>query len=212
MIVIGVAGGVASGKSLVTNCFRHFGATIIDGDRIGHEVLKQSDLIQQIVHRWGDGILNGDQIDRSLLAKIVFAPTPEGPAALLELERLTHPLIGDQIQLEIEQADQDASCQACVLDAPVMFKVGWDSLCDEIVFVDALVGIRIERARERGWPEGELEKRESNQVSVQVKRAKATQVIDNSGSMEATFNQTVETWLGWNLNLSADLRISSGLF
>jgi dephospho-CoA kinase len=212
MIVIGIAGGVASGKSLVTRCFRHFGAVVLDGDRMGHEVLQQRDLIQQVVDRWGDGILNGDQIDRTLLARIVFAPPPEGPTALLELERLTHPLIGDRIKSKIKQARQDKSCQACVLDAPVMFKVGWDLVCDEIVFVDVSKKIRIERARERGWLDGELEKRESNQTSIQLKRAKATCILDNSGSIEATFEQAVSLWLGWGLRLPSELRAPTGLF
>lgn len=212
MIVIGIAGGVASGKSLVTRCFGHFGAMVLDGDRIGHEVLQQHDLIQQVVHRWGDGILKGDQIDRSLLARIVFAPPPEGPAALLELERLTHPLIGGRIKSEIERARQDDSCQACVLDAPVMFKVGWDLLCDQIVFVEVSKKIRIERARERGWLDGELEKREANQTSVQEKRSRATCIVDNSGSIEATFEQAVEIWLGWGLSLPQELRVPSSLF
>ena len=212
MIVIGVAGGVASGKSLVTQCFQHFGATVLDGDQIGHEVLQQRELIRQIVDRWGDGILNGDQIDRSLLAKIVFARTPEGLASLQELEQMTHPRIGEKIKDKLKLARQDASCQACVLDAPVMFKVGWDKLCDKIVFVDVPERIRIERSKERGWSDGEVARRESNQVSIQLKRSKATDVIDNAGSVEATFNQAVKLWLEWRLDLPGELREPPSLF
>ena len=140
MLVIGIAGGVASGKSLVTRCFQHFGATVLDGDQVGHEVLQQTVLIQQIVDHFGDGILCDGQIDRSRLAHIVFAKAPEGPAALKKLEAITHPKIGEQIMQKLELARQDPECQACILDAPVMFKAGWDKMCNKLVFVDAPSG------------------------------------------------------------------------
>ena len=82
MLVIGIAGGVASGKSLVTDCFQHFGATVLDADQIGHEVLQRTVLVQQLVDQFGDGILSDGQVDRSRLARIVFAKAPEGPSAL----------------------------------------------------------------------------------------------------------------------------------
>jgi len=104
MLVIGIAGGVASGKSLVTDCFQHFGATVLDGDQIGHEVLQQNVLIQQIVDHFGDGILCDGRIDRSRLANIVFAKAPAGPHALKKLEAITHPKIGEEILRKLELA------------------------------------------------------------------------------------------------------------
>ena len=86
MLVIGIAGGVASGKSLVTRCFQHFGATVLDGDQVGHDVLQDAVLMQQIVDHFGDGILRDGQIDRFRLANIVFAKAPDGPLALKQLE------------------------------------------------------------------------------------------------------------------------------
>jgi dephospho-CoA kinase len=67
-----------------------------------------------------------------------------------------------------------------VLDAPVMFQSGWDRWCDRIVFVDCAPGLRRQRAAERGWPEGELERREAFQMSLGEKRRRSTDVIDNS--------------------------------
>ncbi len=212
MLVIGIAGGVASGKSLATDCFQHFGATVLDGDRIGHEVLQQTVLIQQIVDHFGDGILRDGQIDRSRLAEIVFAKAPDGPSALKTLEAITHPKIGEQILQRLEIARQDPNCQACVLDAPVMFKVGWDKLCDKIVFVDAPLETRNQRARARGWGSDELVKREKNQIAVEVKRQRATDIIDNSNSKESTFEQAAEMWLSWGLILAKDLLVPSTLF
>ena len=205
MLVIGIAGGVASGKSLVTQCFQHFGATVLDGDQIGHEVLQQNELIQQIVDHWGNGILSDGQIDRSRLSRIVFAKAPDGPSALKKLEAITHPKIGEKILHKLELARQDPNCQACVLDAPVMFKVGWDKLCDKIVFVDVPKQVRLDRARTRGWDDNELDKREANQISVDDKRKRATDIIDNSLTKEMTFQQATEKWIAWGLNLPYEL-------
>ena len=212
MLVIGIAGGVASGKSLVTHCFQHFGATVFDGDRIGHKVLQQAVLIQQIVDHFGDGILCDGQIDRSRLAHIVFAKAPEGPSALKRLESITHPAIGEEILSKLELARQDSNCQACVLDAPVMFKAGWDKLCNKLVFVDASLEIRKNRALDRGWDNNELAKREANQVSIATKRNRATDIIDNSHTKETTFQQAVDLWLAWGLNLPRELQQASSLF
>ena len=212
MLVIGIAGGVASGKSLVTRCFQHFGATVLDGDKVGHEVLQQAVLIQQIVDHFGDGILCDGQVDRSRLAHIVFAKAPDGPAALKKLEAITHPVIGEEIMRKLDLARQDSKCQACVLDAPVMFKAGWDKLCNKLVFVDAPLEIRINRASERGWDNNELAKREANQVSIETKRKRATDIIDNSRTKEITFQQAVNLWLAWELNLPRKLQQPSSLF
>ena len=107
MLVIGIAGGVASGKSLVTHCFQHFGATVLDGDQIGHQVLQQTLVMQQIVDHFGSGILSDGQISRSRLARIVFAKAPDGPSALKKLETITHPPIGEQILRKLEMSRLD---------------------------------------------------------------------------------------------------------
>ena len=212
MLVVGIAGGVASGKSLVTCCFQYFGATVLDGDQIGHEVLQQTLLIQQLVDHFGDGILSDGKIARSRLARIVFAKAPDGPSALKKLEAITHPQIGKRILAKLETARQDPSCQACVLDAPVMFKAGWDKLCDKIVFAEVPLEIRISRTRERGWDSDELSKREKNQMPVELKRQLATDVIDTSSTRESTFQQASKVWLDWGLHLPKELRVPSSLF
>jgi dephospho-CoA kinase len=212
MLVVGIAGGVASGKSLVARCFQHFGAEVLDGDRIGHEVLQEPEVIQQIVHRWGDGILDDGQISRPRLGRIVFGPPPDGPEALKHLERITHQRIGEEIQRRLDLARHDPSRQACVLDAALMFKVGWDQMCDRIVFVDTPLKIRIQRSRQRGWTAVEVEKREANQTSVLEKKSKSTDVIDSSKSKDATYRQAADLWRGWGLQLPVELFEPSTLF
>ena len=205
MVIIGIAGGIASGKSLVTSCFQHFGAKILDGDRVGHEVLTEPEVIAEIVDRWGSQVLSGGAIDRKQLALIVFAEGSEAASELQHLEQITHPRIGFRIKEQLDATQRAGTCPAVVLDAPVMFKVGWDQFCDHIVFVEAPLEVRRRRARERGWEDGELERREALQVSVELKRARSTDVIHNSGSKAETYRSAARLWTQWGLPTPATL-------
>jgi len=212
MLVVGIAGGVASGKSLVARCFQHFGARVLDADRVGHEVLKDAEVIDRIVVQFGDIVLQKGEIDRRALGRIVFDPSPDGAAALKRLEKITHPLIGIRIQKELSTLNSEFELPAVVLDAPVMFKANWDSMCDKIVFVHADIASRRERASQRGWDDDELARRESRQLPISEKRSKSTDLIDNSGSRKETFTQASTLWKSWGLSLSPELEFSSKLF
>jgi len=195
LIVIGLLGGVASGKSLVAKQFCSLGAKLLDGDRTGHEVLRLPEVEQAARRRWGDTIFGDDgRIDRKRLAKIVFAPPPSGPPELQYLEQLTHPLIGQRLAEQVDQLRVAGNVKAAVLDAPVMVKAGWHTLCDRIVFVDAPREVRLERARSRGWTDKDFAAREEAQESLEQKRQLADVVIDNSGSTELTQAQVERFW------------------
>ena len=151
MLVIGIAGGIASGKSLVADCFNHFGALVLDADQIGHEVLKDPTIINSIVELWGNIILKDGEVDRGALAKIVFDPGINGTKSLQQLEQITHPAIGKKIQAQLSELRSESKSPAVVLDAPIMFKANWDRICDKIVFVKADLFQRQQRASQRGW-------------------------------------------------------------
>jgi dephospho-CoA kinase len=195
MILIGVAGGVASGKSLVSEQLASFGAEIFDADRTGHEVLRESEVKEAIRLRWGDDVFTGaGEVDRSKVAEIVFAPPPTGPEELAYLEQLTHPRIGQRLQDRMGELARCGQTVAVVLDAPVMFKAGWDKLCDKILFVDAPRDLRLARAKSRGWSEMDFEAREATQESLDLKRRRADVIIDNSSSPEHTYGQVERFW------------------
>ena len=212
MLVIGIAGGVASGKSLVARCFEHFGAEILDADQLGHEVLRNADVVEEIVLQFGEIVLQKGEIDRRALGRIVFDPSPEGVRSLKRLEEITHPRIGVRIQSELLTLKSDSDFPAVVLDAPVMFKANWDRLCDKIVFVHAEIALRRERAGQRGWDDSELARRESQQLPILEKRSKSTDLIDNSGSRKETFSQASTLWKAWGLAISPDLDPPSNFF
>lgn len=195
MIVIGVVGGIASGKSFVTEQLQSHGAVILDADRIGHEVLLRESVKQALREEWGDAVFDSaGEVDRKQLAEIVFDPAE--PERLEQLERITHPLIAAQLQQEIDRLANSEGVNVLVLDAPVMVKAGWHVLCDLIVFVEASLARRLARVVERGWSAEMFHNREAMQAAIDKKRQISKHVIDNNGTLEDAINQVRELWDG----------------
>ncbi len=194
MQIVGLLGGVASGKSLVARQLCELGAGLLDGDRAGHEVLRLPEIERQLRQNWGDAVFGADgRVNRKALGKIVFAPPPEGPRQLQCLEQLTHPEIGVRLRRQAEDLAREGR-KVAVLDAPVMLKAGWNKFCDRIVFVDAPREVRLARAVGRGWNQEDFAAREAAQESLEVKRAYTDTMIDNSGSAESTEAQVKQLW------------------
>lgn len=194
MRVIGILGGVASGKSLIGRLLAEHGAGVLDADQAGHAALRLDHVKTAAKARWGEQIFSSDgQIDRGRLAAIVFAPPPDGPRERTYLEQLTHPEIGRMLRAQIETLSA-AGTPVAVLDAPVMLEAGWDQLCDCMIYVDVPRDVRLARARQRGWSEEEFTAREAAQTALDCKRKRADTVIDNSGSLEQVRRQVDQVW------------------
>jgi dephospho-CoA kinase len=192
MITIGLIGGVACGKSAVAREFGKRGAAVLDADRAGHEVLRQPEVIAELVARWGSTILDASgQIQRSAVAQIVFSPA--GDADRQFLNQLTHPRIALLLRQELDRLKQ-ADWPVAILDAALLLEAGWDKLCDHVVFVQVPRNLRLERARLRGWNEQELARRETSQLPIEEKRRRATLLLDNSGSLEDLDAQVEQLW------------------
>lgn len=194
MLIIGIVGGIASGKSVVSGCFEALGAAVLDADRVGHQVLEQEDIRDQIRNTWGDSVFQKDgQVDRKKLGQIVFA-FQGGEAELARLEAITHPRIKKLLKEQIQRLRQTNTHPLAILDAPVLFKAGWDGFCDAIIFVDSSYEKRLARAIERGWTENEFQQRESSQEPLEVKRSKTDYTIENNGSLESLRQQVARIW------------------
>lgn len=198
MLIIGLAGGVGSGKSFVARCFQELGAVVLDADRIGHEVLDEPEIQKKLTGNWGDQLLSGGSIDRKKLARIVFGPDADA-SELLRLEEITHPSIRAKLETSLDDLRSGGKNPAVVLDAPIMFRAGWHGFCDKIVFVDTTLRHRQQRTAERGWEANEVEKREARQWPLDKKRSLSTDVIDNTGTLEDTRKQVTRLWARWNL-------------
>src|SRR5262249_20846035 len=154
-LVIGLIGGMGSGKSLVAHELERRGAKVISGDRLGHEALRQPEIRDRLIKRWGTQILDNDgKIDRPKVAAIVFAD----PAERRALEALVHPWIERRLGEEVAAAEADPAIGLVVLDAAVMLEAGWNKMCDRLVYVDAPREVRLRRlAEQRGWTAKEVE-------------------------------------------------------
>jgi dephospho-CoA kinase len=162
---------------------------------MGHEVLGDSDVEAAAERRWGQAAFGDDgHIDRSSLARIVFAPPPNGPRELAYLEQLTHPRIAERLRRHIERARARGETKAIVLDAAVLLKAGWDRFCDRIVFIDTPCDLRRQRARQRGWTDDEFAARQAAQPPLATQRELADAVIDNSTSGGQILSEIRRFW------------------
>lgn len=193
MIVVGVVGGIASGKSFVTQYLESLGAVVLDADRMGHQVLRLPSVKKILRAEWGGQIFDATgEVDRSKLAQIVF--DPQQPERLQKLEAITHPTIKEKLQAELEQLRESGKVKVLVMDAPVMVKAGWYVLCDVIIFVDTSPSNRLNRVLQRGWTETMLRNREAMQTPVESKRRISTHVLDNNGTKEQATCQLNKIW------------------
>lgn len=194
MRIIGLLGGVASGKTLVAQELGRLGAGILDADQAGHQVLQMPHIRVAIRARWGPEVFGPDgQVDRAQLARRVFGPSSQADQDRQYLQQLTHPEIGQLLRQQAQRL-AEVGCPAAVLDAPLLLEVGWDRWCDKLVFVDAPVELRRARALQRGWSAEEFAAREAAQWPLDQKRLRADIIIDNSGSVEHTRMQVLQFW------------------
>ena len=199
-VVIGIVGGIASGKSEVTRMLGAMDATIICADDIAHRVLLEPDVTDSLIKIFGDSILqmSGSQpddipaIDRKKLGSMVFGDSADKQAMRIRLEAIVHPRIRQIAKLELETLLREASLQMIILDAPLLIEGGWLPYCNRVLFVDSPDDMRRQRAMERGWTSKEWHDRESAQMSLAEKRKHATDVLVNDGTIDQLQQRVVD--------------------
>ncbi len=193
--VLGLLGGIGSGKSAVARELAAHGGWLIEADQFGHEALVQPDLKSAVVKRFGKDILRPQgEIDRKKLGAKVFADSHE----LRALEEIVFPYIGQRIRKEIQDAGLRQEARFIVLDAAVMLEAGWNDVCDKLIFVDAPRALRLERVeKQRGWSEADLDSREALQMPLDEKCRRADVVIanrDSPATLSAQVSELLHTW------------------
>ncbi len=185
--VVGIVGGIASGKSVVAAEFGKLGCAVIDADAIAREALDAPSIQEAIVAQFGPGVLSTDGgIDRQALAKIVFSDATK----LEALNGIIHPVVFQRTEQLIAQYQNEPDVKAVVLDMPLLVEVGWADRCDRIVFVQCNRDRRIERARQgRSMDEQEVKIRENFQISLDTKAALADNSIDNNSGFSTLVRQ-----------------------
>lgn len=181
-VVIGLVGGIASGKSYVGGLLEALGARRIDADRLGHDVLLEKEVRDRLTQIWGPSILTEQgEVDRTKVAKLVFGNSFNAVAQRKQLEAIVLPRIRS---LAFERIAALRSLPkvplAIVIDAPLLIEAGWEPMCDFILFIDSPAEERMQRAAARGWTESHFEAREASQIALDEKRSRATHFLDNS--------------------------------
>lgn len=188
--IIGILGGVASGKSTAAAEFAKLGCKIIDADKIAHELLERKDVKEKVVSVFGEGILDSaGNIDRKKLGDIVFADA--GKLSLLN--KIIHPLVLGRAEQLIEQYNRENQVKAIVLDMPLLVEVGWAKRCDKLIFVDCRRQLRVDRAKKIGiMTKNQLKIRENSQISLDSKTAITDNTIDNNSDFSGLAKQVAD--------------------
>ncbi len=190
MILVGLTGGLGSGKSTVSAALAERGALIVDADAIAREVQAPgSPVLAKLAERFGSGVLQADgALDRPALASIVFSD----PDALKDLNAIVHPAIGAETNRRVLEAR--ATDRVVVLDIPLLTENPREGL-QGIVVVDVPVETQVERlVRYRGFDEADARARIAKQATREQRLATAGFVVDNSGDLEALAPQIDALW------------------
>ena len=204
-LIIGVVGGIASGKSQVTRLLGEMNATIISADEIAHRVLKDPKVIDSLVNIFTDDILckksgnldGSPVIDRKKIGSLVFGDSADKQVLLKKLEAIVHPRIREIARSELETLKREANVRMIILDAPLLIEGGWLPYCDRVIFVDSPDALRKQRAMERGWTAQEWGDREFAQLNLSEKRSHATDVLANDGNLEQLQQRVSEMVARW---------------
>ena len=182
---IGIVGGIGSGKSTVATALAELGCVIACADANVKKILATKEIQEELVAWWGNAVLDADgELNTKAIADLVFNNEKERG----RLEQLLHPLARNMQEAAFEKADQHT--KACVIDAPLLLETSLAELCDFIIFVEVSTEIRQNRViASRGWTAEELERRESTQLPLDIKRKRADYIVTNEGDLDNVKHQ-----------------------
>lgn len=198
--VLGLVGGVGSGKSFVAaSLAARRRVAVIAADPIGHDVLKDPEVKTRLRRAFGADVFAPDgEIDRPKLGALVFGEAPDSQVRRKQLEAITHPEIAREVQRRIASFQLQPDLEAILIDAALLLEAGWRSLCDRVVFVESREADRQQRVvQTRGWSAAELARREASQWPLERKRAACDGVVHNDGSHRAVdeLERLLDAWL-----------------
>ena len=190
--VIGITGGIASGKSTIAKMLESLGASVINADEICHRLINTKSISQKIINRWGDHIQDKyGRIERDKLGEIVFSDRKE----ISTLNKMIHPEAIKRIKNRITELRNQSTTVAIVLDAALLVESDLIDICDITLFVDTKKNTCKARVKNsRKWPTGEITKREKFQSSLREKKKIADIVICNNRYQTDTLKQVKDFW------------------
>jgi dephospho-CoA kinase len=186
--VVGLTGGIGSGKSLAAQFFSQLGALVIDADQLARSAIERgSEGFDEVLLRFGDTVLKNGDIDRVALGQIVF----ENPEAKKDLEEIIHP----RIRAEFEEAVASLNPgQVMVYEIPLLVETNAADRFDFVITVESNAELRKQRLRARGMFHSDIEKRMAAQATEEQRRAVADCVLTNDGSEDDLLRQVENVW------------------
>jgi dephospho-CoA kinase len=193
VLLVGLTGGIASGKSVVAARLAEHGAVVVDADQIAREVVEPgTPALERIRQEFGDGVITADgSLDRAALGAIVFAD--EGARGILN--SITHPAVLELSQRRFREAAEADPDAIVVYDVPLLSEVRGKAEFDVVIVVSAPEEVRIDRMVSlRGMSREDSERRIRSQVPEEERRALADILIESGGSLEQTLARADEVW------------------
>ena len=188
MLVVALTGGIGSGKSTVGQIFAQLGATVIDSDQLARDVIERGSIgFNEVVTKFGDEILKNGEIDRQILASLVF----KDPTKRAELEQITHPLIRKAFTKVVSSASPDS---IVINQIPLLVESNHDYKFDHIITVSASESIRTDRLIKRGLTNEQIKQRMQAQATDQMREGIADSVIVNEKSEQEITDQVEKIW------------------
>ena len=186
--VVGLTGGIGSGKSLAAQFFSQLGALVIDADQLARSAVERgSEGFDEVLLRFGDTVLKNGDIDRVALGQIVF----ENPQAKIDLEEIIHP----RIRAEFEEAVASLNPgQIMVYEIPLLVETNAADRFDFVITVESDPELRRQRLRARGMFHSDIEKRMASQATEEERRAVADCVLTNDGTEDDLLRQVENIW------------------
>jgi len=186
--VVGLTGGIGSGKSLAAQFFSQLGALVIDADQLARSAIERgSEGFDEVLLRFGDTVLKNGDIDRVALGQIVF----ENPQAKIDLEEIIHP----RIRAEFEEAVASLNPgQIMVYEIPLLVETNAADRFDLVITVESDPEVRKQRLRARGMFHSDIEKRMASQATEEERRAVADCVLTNDGTEDDLLRQVENIW------------------
>ena len=194
LFVLGLTGGIASGKSAASQFLKGLGANVIDADKISRDVTAPGGAaLPAIRELFGEGVfMPEDELDRAALAAIVFGDDAKRRA----LEGIIHPIVQQQTLATIREWARAGETN-CILDVPLLYETGMDVICDEVWLVAAPVEEQVKRVMERGLTREEAEMRIDSQMPFDQKEQRADRAIWTDRSIQNTQLELESLWQGW---------------
>lgn len=192
MVVVGVTGVPGSGKSTVAQMFGERGATVLDADRIAHELMAPGRPAWREIRRaFGPAILKADgAIDRRRLADAVF----EDARLRKRLEAIVHPRVLRELRRRLRELRQAGRVRVAVVEIPLLFEAGARRMVDHVIVVKADAAVRRRRLSAKGWTNQEISRRQTAQWSQAAKVALADSIVENSRARRTTRQQVERVW------------------